>query len=99
MLLVGGSSRGQACVLSRCSLYPWASGSACRVDIEGGAVLGSLFLLLYRRATRKTTEGSPLRQLKYAYAPGGLRGAQGLRLCSLIAMEAEASTKLKRLMN
>ena len=38
------SSRGLACVLVRCSLYPWASGSACRVDIEGGAVLGSLFL-------------------------------------------------------
>ena len=38
------SSRGPACVLVRCVLYPWASGSACRVDIEGGAVLGSLFL-------------------------------------------------------
>ena len=38
------SSRGPACVLERCSVYPWASGSACRVDIEGGAVLGSLFL-------------------------------------------------------
>ena len=53
------SSRGLACVLVRCSLYPWASGSACRVDIEGGAVLGSLFWLPYRRATRKTTVGSP----------------------------------------
>ena len=45
------SSRGLACVLVRCSLYPWASGSACRVDIEGGAVVGSLFLLPLRRAT------------------------------------------------
>ena len=46
-------SRGLACVLVRCSLYPWAARSACRVDIEGGAVLGSLFWLTHRRATRE----------------------------------------------
>ena len=54
----GESSRGRACVLVRCSVYPWASGSACRVDIEGGAVLLQLVLLTYRGVTRKATVGS-----------------------------------------
>ena len=54
------SSRGLACVLVRCSLYAWALGSACRVDIDGGAVLGSLFLAKILPCPTKNDRGQPV---------------------------------------
>ena len=90
------SSRGLACVLVRCSLYPWASGSACRVDIEGGAVLGSLFFLPYRVPPMPSARGQPRSLISAAVcawlAPQGIRGC----ICVIIRQPfRDLGTKLK----
>ena len=75
------SSRGLACVLVRCSLYPWASGSACRVDIEGVARGGGQLVFGYLIAVppRQSARGCRLdfgSRLRFA----GPTRQQGLHL-------------------